>query len=225
MATNRAKKASPRKNKGQAFPKDLFFASTQNVSLVENRHQQIVDGACRLFFKKGYHPTTMREIAGACGMSIGQLYHYISCKEDVLYLVFKHMQDVWYTYLKKAKIEQIDDPAQRLRKALNHSLEFMAENKKLVQFMYSESKYLERKYYQVFIQLHHNNVVGFWRKLLDDLKKADTTVNDLDFLSSLTAYLLAFLALSGWTLNENENEKHTDVLVDFILRGLGVVEQ
>ena len=222
MATNRVKKASLRKSEGQAFPKDLVFASTQNISLVENRHQQIVDGACRMFFEKGYHPTTTREIAAASGMSIGQLYHYISCKEDVLYLVFKHMQDVWYAYLKKAKIEQIDDPVQRLKKALNHSLEFMVENRKLVQFMYSESKYLDKKYYQVFIQLHHNNVVGFWRKLLDDLNKTDSAKDNLDFMSSLTAYILAFLALSGWTLNEKENEKHADALVEFVLRGLGV---
>lgn len=224
MITSRVKKTSLRKNKDETFPKDLFFASTQNVSLVENRHQQIVDGACRLFFKKGYHPTAMREIAVACGMSIGQLYHYISCKEDVLYLVFKHMHDVWYTYLEKANIEQIDDPVKRLRKALNHSLEFMIENKRLVQFMYSESKYLDKKYYNVFVELHHNNVVGFWRKLLDDINKTTPVRNDMDFLSSLTAYLLAFMALSGWILHENENEKYADSLVNFILRGLGVVE-
>jgi AcrR family transcriptional regulator len=223
MATNRVKRTSHKKIEGQVFPKDLVFASTQNISLVENRHQQIVDGACRVFFKKGYHPTTTREIAAACDMSIGQLYHYISCKEDVLYLVLKHMQDVWYTYLKKANIEQIDDPVQRLRKALYHSLEFMIENKKLVQFMYTESKYLDKKYYHIFIELHHTNVVGFWRKLLDDLNRKIPIKDDLEFMSSLTAYVLAFLALSGWILDEKENEKHADALVDFILRGLGSV--
>ncbi len=222
MANSRVKKTYLRKNKDQDFPKGLFFASTQNVSLVENRHQQIVEGACSIFFKKGYHPTSMREIAGACGMSIGQLYHYISCKEDVLYLVFRHMHNVWYAYLKKANIEQIDDPVKRLRKALNHSLEFMTENKRLVQFMYSESKYLDKKYYNVFIELHHNNVGGFWRKLLDDINKTTPVREDMDFLSSLTAYLIAFLALSGWILHENESEKHADSLVDFIMRGLGV---
>ena len=222
MAINKVKKESLKKKANQLVPKDLVFASTQNVSLVENRHQQIVDGACRLFFKKGYHPTTMREIANVCGMSIGQLYHYISCKEDILYLVLKHMQDVWYAYLKKTNIEQVDDPVQRLRKALNHSLKFMIENKKLVQFTYSESKYLDKKYYQAFIQLHHNNVVGFWRKLLDDLNNTGPIKDDLDFLSSLTDYILAFLALSGWTINEKENEKHAEAMIDFILRGLCV---
>jgi AcrR family transcriptional regulator len=223
MVSIRVKKGSLRRNEDQAFPKDLVFASTQNISLVENRHQQIVDGACRVFFKKGYHPTTTREIAAACGMSIGQLYHYISCKEDVLYLVLKHMQDVWYTYLKKANIERSDDPVQRLRKALYHSLQFMIENKKLVQFMYTESKYLDKKYYHIFIELHQTNVVGFWCKLLEDLNRKIPIKDDLEFMGSLTAYVLAFLALSGWILDEKENEKHADALVDFVLRGLGAI--
>jgi AcrR family transcriptional regulator len=222
MSTTRSKRAPSTKNEEQEFPKDLDFASTHNLPLVENRHQQIVDGACRVFFKKGYHPTTTREIASACGMSIGQLYHYISCKEDVLYLVLKHMQDVWCAYLKKANIDQIPDPVQRLRKALNHSLEFMVENKKLVQFMYSESKYLDKKYFRIFIQLHDKNVVGYWRKLLEDVGRAKTVKGDVDFLSSLTAYLLAFPAMPGWTLEDNQNERHLDAIVDFILRGLGV---
>ena len=86
---------------GQAFPEDPVFATSQNSSLIEKRHQQIVDGACKIFFTKGYHPTTTRDIANACGMSIGQLYHYISSKDDVLYLVHKYTQQVWYDYLKK----------------------------------------------------------------------------------------------------------------------------
>jgi AcrR family transcriptional regulator len=223
MAVSRLKKTPLRKKEDQVFPKDLIFASTHNLSLVENRHQQIVDGACKVFFKKGYHPATTREIAKACGMSIGQLYHYISCKEDVLYLVLKHMQDVWYTYLKKDDIDQIVDPVQRLRKALNHSLEFMAENKKLVQFMYSESKYLDKKYFRAFIQLHYNNVVGYWRKLLEDVNQAKPIKDELDFLSSLIAYLLAFLALPGWTLDDKQNAQHMDSIVDFILRGLRII--
>jgi len=88
------KKASKSKNQVQESPEDLVIASSQDLPLVEKRHQQIVNGACKVFFKKGYHPTTTRDIAQACGMSIGQLDHYISSKDDVLYLVHKHMQKV-----------------------------------------------------------------------------------------------------------------------------------
>lgn len=59
----------------------------KNQDLVKERRRQIVDGAVKLFIKKGYHKTTTRELARETGMSIGSLYEYVSTKEDVLYLV------------------------------------------------------------------------------------------------------------------------------------------
>jgi AcrR family transcriptional regulator len=59
----------------------------KNQELVIERRRQIVDGAVKLFIKKGYHKTTTRELAKETKMSIGSLYEYVSSKEDVLYLV------------------------------------------------------------------------------------------------------------------------------------------
>ena len=59
----------------------------KNQRLVEQRRRQIVQGAVDLFVRKGFHKTTAREIARACGLGIGTMYEYIQSKEDVLYLV------------------------------------------------------------------------------------------------------------------------------------------
>jgi AcrR family transcriptional regulator len=108
---------------------NIEFASTPNSELIEKKHRQIVDGACRVFFRKGYHPTTIRDIARECGMSIGQLYHYISSKDDVLYLVHKHQQRIWHQYLQNSDIREDDDPLEKFKKSLHHSLQFMIKNK------------------------------------------------------------------------------------------------
>jgi AcrR family transcriptional regulator len=55
--------------------------------LVERRRRQIADAAVKLFIKKGFHKTTTRQIARSAGISIGSLYEYFACKEDILYLV------------------------------------------------------------------------------------------------------------------------------------------
>lgn len=54
--------------------------------LVAERREQIVRNAVRLVVKKGYGSTGIREIAEACDMTIGNLYHYIGRKEDIIYL-------------------------------------------------------------------------------------------------------------------------------------------
>ena len=110
-----------------------------------------------------------------------------------------------------------------MTKALRQSLVFMIENKKLIQFVYSESKYLDKNYLKIVLDMDYKNVVGFWRNLLKAVKTTKRIQGDTDFEGSVIAYLLAFLALRGWTLGEKPNRKHVDSLVDFILRGLGVI--
>ncbi len=59
----------------------------KNPELVKKRRMQIVDAAVQLFIENGFHKTTTRQIAKAAGFSIGSLYEYVACKEDVLFLV------------------------------------------------------------------------------------------------------------------------------------------
>jgi AcrR family transcriptional regulator len=59
----------------------------KNPDLVDRRRRQIADAAVQLFIDKGFHKTTTRQIARAAGISIGSLYEYFNCKEDILYLV------------------------------------------------------------------------------------------------------------------------------------------
>ena len=219
----RGKKNSTVKKQNQVFSEDLIFASTKNAPLVENRHQQIVDGACKVFFEKGYHPTTIRDIAKACGMSMGQLYHYIRSKDDVLYLIHKHMHKVWYDYIKRSNLEQIDDPVQKFKEALHQILQFQIENKKLIQFVYSESKYLDKEHFKVVLEMDYNHVIGFWRSLLEEVKKKKSIKGDVDIFASIIAFVLVFLPLRGWTLRDKPTKKTLNALHDFILKGLGVV--
>ena len=59
----------------------------KDPDLVEKRQRQIADAAVQLFIRQGFHKTTTRQIARAAEISIGSLYEYFACKEDILYLV------------------------------------------------------------------------------------------------------------------------------------------
>jgi len=216
--------SSPNSVKPDSSPKrdGLIRSSAKNRDLIEKKHQQIVDGACRLFFKKGYHGTTIREIAMASGMPMGQLYHYISSKDDVLFLIYKHMQMIWYEHLVGSGIEQIHDPLKKLTLALQSTLQFMVENKKLFLFIYTETKYLNRMHLQVVLEMDDKNVVGLWRRLLMDVNQEKLIDVDTDFLANLLSYLMVFLPLRGWNLKHKPTTETIDSLVKFVLKGLGI---
>jgi AcrR family transcriptional regulator len=59
----------------------------KDPELVDRRRRQIADAAMRLFIRNGFHKTTTRQIARAADISIGSLYEYFNCKEDILYVV------------------------------------------------------------------------------------------------------------------------------------------
>jgi AcrR family transcriptional regulator len=60
---------------------------SNDETLVAERRKHLVLQSIEVFVKQGYDETTMADIARACGWSKGLVYHYVSNKEDVLYLI------------------------------------------------------------------------------------------------------------------------------------------
>jgi AcrR family transcriptional regulator len=54
-----------------------------------NRRQQLLDVAARLFRERGYHVTSMRDIAHEVGMLSGSIYYHFSSKEELLLAVYE----------------------------------------------------------------------------------------------------------------------------------------
>ncbi|WP_456394097.1 TetR/AcrR family transcriptional regulator [Nitratifractor sp.] len=61
----------------------------------EQRRQQIITGALKLFARKGFYTTTIPDIARSLGMSAGNLYNYFRSKEllaqEILRSVSAHL--------------------------------------------------------------------------------------------------------------------------------------
>ena len=202
--------------------KDLIPSSAKDLDLIEKKQKQIVEAACNLFFQKGFHGTNIREIADESGMSMGQLYHYISSKDDILFLVAKHMQELWYDYLVEFGFEETEDPLTRLTRALRSSIEFPAKHKKLLQFIYSESKYLDKEHLNIILRMDDKNVSGFFRKLLEEVNKEYAIRYDLDLAARYITFITVFIALRGWNLKPWTLKETVDFMVIFILNGLGL---
>ncbi len=201
---------------------ELINISAKKPQAIEAKHQMIVEGACRVFFKKGFHPASMREIAEAAGMSMGQMYHYISSKDDVLFLIHKHMQTIWYRQLMDARIEETRDPTRKMVLALDSSLSFLVENKDLIQFIYSESKYLSKKHLRVVLEMDDKNVVEYWRGILNDVLEQQGVEADVDSAANLIVYMLVFYPLRGWNMKSRPMKEVLEFITEFIFKGLGL---
>jgi AcrR family transcriptional regulator len=200
-------------------------AGPADRELTEMKQRLIVEGASKVLFEKGFGKTSIRDIASACGMSMGQLYHYISSKDDILYLMHRHSQEMWHQHLADAGFEQITDPVAKLEHGLRISIKYLSENRDLMQFIYSETKYLDREHLRQVLEMDDQNVVGFYRHLLSEIPGHRPPERENELAANLIAFICVFLALRGWNLRltgSADVDAAVGFLVDFIFRGLGI---
>lgn len=90
----------------------------------------LIDQAIRVFRRKGYNNTKMEDIAQACGLLKGSLYHYYSSKEALMIAVIEHM----HKYYQKMGFRVRDDASLSGQQKLQAITKFAEE-----QFFASES--------------------------------------------------------------------------------------
>lgn len=57
--------------------------------IVEDRREQIIDAAMRVFAQKGYSNATNKDIAREAGITPGLIYYYFESKEALLYAILE----------------------------------------------------------------------------------------------------------------------------------------
>ena len=55
----------------------------EEITRGERTRCEILAAAYQLFSQKGYHGTSMREIARQSGLALGGIYNHFSSKEDI----------------------------------------------------------------------------------------------------------------------------------------------
>ncbi len=95
--------------------------------LTRPREAELLRVATRLFRSRGFHATSMQDLAEALGMNRGSLYHYIESKDDLLWSIVSGALDRLCD-----RVEPILDAdasaVDRLRRAIGEHLAFAAEH-------------------------------------------------------------------------------------------------
>ena len=76
--------------------------------------EKIANAALQLFGEKGFHSTSIAQIARAAGVSKGLLYNYFESKEALLHFIILHAVEVGEALLEQA-LTQNDSPQEQLR--------------------------------------------------------------------------------------------------------------
>ncbi len=81
-------------------------AATGAANGEQDRRAEIYRSAARIFHRKGYHATSINDIAAAVGLTKAGLYYYIKGKQDLLFAIMGFAMD--------QLDEQVIEPARRV---------------------------------------------------------------------------------------------------------------
>jgi AcrR family transcriptional regulator len=174
---------------------------------VSARRTELTRQAARLFAEKGYHGTSIGEIAEALGVQKGSLYAHIRSKQDLLYETMVEGARAFHGGL-DAIPEEL--PAtEKIRLALRSHLRVVADQLDVATVFVQEWRYLEGERRDEILRerrRYEERVRAFFREGRD-LGKLRTDLDDA------TAALLA-LSAANWAYTWLQPGRDTDELAD-----------
>jgi len=174
---------------------------------VSTRRQELTRQAARLFAEKGYHGTSIGDLAQAMGVQKGSLYAHIDSKEDLLWEVAREGAAAFH-----AALDSVPDegPAiERVRAALRAHLRVVAEQLDVATVFIREWQYLDGARRDQFLGERRRYEERF-RALFREGRERGELRTDLD---DATAALVA-LSAANWAYTWLRPGAETDGLAD-----------
>ena len=159
---------------------------------IPTRKDQIYQVAERLFSERGYHATTMREIARELAIEGGSLYSHISGKQELLYAIVLRGSEQFLQSARDA-IAAAGSARVRLRELMRRHLAIMAESTPRAIVHFHEWRHLE-PVHQATIRARRDEYESYVRQIIRDGVVAGEFASHDERLVSLSV-----LSLLNWT--------------------------
>jgi TetR/AcrR family transcriptional regulator, cholesterol catabolism regulator len=147
--------------------------------------------AARLFAERGYHATSIGDLADALGIRKASVYSHIKGKEDLLVEIALAGAKAFHTAL--AGVPTDADPEERLRLALRAHLSVVAGQLDVATVWLQEWRFLTGPARQEFLT-ERRRYERRIRTLFEDAVKAEVLRSDLDVKRAV----LVFFSIANW---------------------------
>ena len=197
-----------------------------NKNIVKKKHDQIIHAAAELFAKKGYHSTSMRDISEASGINLSYLYHYISSKDDILYLFYNKLhEDLNYIY-QQLENSTNEDPVEQLKNFIKLFLEYTHKRKDEMLTIYTESRHLNRDSLYAVLSIESRRVKSIEKLISRGIERGCFRTDSPHMISNIIQYLLLIEPLRGWNFrHEYTYTRFSELITEFILKALDVKKE
>jgi AcrR family transcriptional regulator len=160
----------------------------------DERLERFLARAAQVFAERGYHSTTMRDLAAATGMSLAGMYYYVRGKEELLFRIQERCFAAVLAGAERALAAAGDaDPVERLQAFIRHHVTFFAAHMPEMKVLSHEANSLTGE--------RHRKVNAIKRRYVDLLEGLlkEVAPEDPPVERSAAAYLL--FGMMNWIYN------------------------
>lgn len=151
----------------------------------DQKLDHLLTTAARVFAQRGYHQTSMRDLARASGISLAGVYYYVQSKEELLFLIqSRHFEAVIAGM--RATLAGVDDPVERLVRFVDNHLDYFVSHMPEMKVLSHEAGALGGEY------LHRVNEMKreYTRALMDILAELERVHGPAHLNRRVAAYSL-----------------------------------
>jgi AcrR family transcriptional regulator len=171
------------------------------------RRRELTRTAARLFAERGYHGTSIGDLAEAMGVQKGSLYAHIDSKQDLLYEATREGAQAFHAALDS--VPEGVPATERIRLALRAHLRVVAEQLDVATVFTREWRYLEGERALEFLSERRRYEERI-RALFREGREVGGLRSDLDD----GAAALLVLSAANWAYTWLKPEADTDALAD-----------
>ncbi|MFQ6001202.1 MAG: TetR/AcrR family transcriptional regulator [Anaerolineae bacterium] len=191
-------------------------------SVERERRTQILETATACFARKGYHQTTMEEIAAQTPFSKGLIYYYFKSKREL----FMAILDEWMARTEQAwqaLLSPQDSAADKLRKCAQFPQQLMVEASDFVQVQMEfwaeagREREVSAKFQQIF---------AAYRSILSDIIEEGIAAGEFKAVDSSAVASFLMAAYCGqvllWMIDNEafDWQEVSETLVESVLHGI-----
>ncbi len=173
------------------------------------RRQELSRHAARLFAEKGYHGTSIGDLADALGVQKGSLYAHIEGKQELLYETMRDGAGAFHAALDS--IPERLPATEKIRLALRAHLALVRDQLELATVFVQEWRYLEGARREEIVAERRRYEERI-RSLFREGREASEFRTDLDE----AAAALLFLSAANWAYTWLRPDTDTDAVADTV---------
>lgn len=193
----------------------------EKSDLVMRRQEQVLSAATKLFIKKGFHKTTVRDIARESGLGIGPIYDYVKNKEEILFMIHSRILNQIYKGLEKSMFGE-EDSKEKLRGMIEFLFNMCDRHQNLVMLIYQESHILSNAMQKKIMAGEKKSIVFFEKVLEEGIKNKVFAKCNTKFTANMIIAMVHGWVLKRWDLKNLKRETGLKYTIVMIMKTLSV---